>query len=144
MSDHLPYFISINTIKTHSKPSKYIYSGKYDEVSSDLLYQKIKSFEIYEKLNKDIIINPNINDDILDKLFACALNQIMPFKKIKNNKYKQKRSNWVTNGIIKSIQYRDKLYKSLKQTLYDTPSYFTLKQWNFKTMYSRSKIKFLP
>ena len=52
----------------------------------------------------------------------------MPYKKIKNNKYKQKRSNWVTNGIIKSIQYRDKLYKSSKQTLYNTPSYFTLKQ----------------
>ncbi len=40
----------------------------------------------------------------------------MPTKFVKYNKYKHKRSKWITSGIIKSIQYRVNLYKKLKTT----------------------------
>ena len=39
----------------------------------------------------------------------------MPFKYVKYNKHKHKETPWITNGIIKSIKYRDNLYKMLKQ-----------------------------
>ncbi len=35
----------------------------------------------------------------------------MPTKLIKYNKYKHKKFKWVTFGIIKSVQFRDNLYK---------------------------------
>ncbi len=35
---------------------------------------------------------------------------------MKYNKYKHKKSKWITSGIIKYIQYRDNLYKKLKTT----------------------------
>ncbi len=38
----------------------------------------------------------------------------MPCKLVKFDKYKHKKTNWITSGIIKSIQYRDNLYKKLK------------------------------
>ncbi len=40
----------------------------------------------------------------------------MPSKVVKFSKYKHKRFKWVTFGIIKSIAYRDNLYKKLKLT----------------------------
>ncbi len=38
----------------------------------------------------------------------------MPTKLIKYNKYKYKKSKWVTIGIIKSIPFRGNLYKKKK------------------------------
>ncbi len=35
----------------------------------------------------------------------------MPSKLVKFSKYKHKKSKWVTFEIIKSIEYRDNLYK---------------------------------
>ncbi len=40
----------------------------------------------------------------------------MPCKLVKFDKYKHKRTTWITSGIIKSIQYRDNLYKKLEMT----------------------------
>ncbi len=40
----------------------------------------------------------------------------MPSKTIKFNKRKHKKSKWITFGIIKSISYRDDMYKKLKMT----------------------------
>ena len=48
-------------------------------------------------------------------------------KTVKFNKYKHKRSPWITNGILRSLKFRDNLYKSLKCTMIDTPLYYTRK-----------------
>ena len=40
----------------------------------------------------------------------------MPTKLVKFNKYKHTKSMWITQGILRSIQCRDKLYKQLKLT----------------------------
>ncbi len=47
----------------------------------------------------------------------------MPTKSIKYNKYKHKKSKWVTFGIFKSIHFRDNVYKTLKMT---DPTYVDL------------------
>ena len=46
---------------------------------------------------------------------------------MKFNKYKHKRSPWITSGILRSIKFRDGLYKNLKCTNQDTPLYLTRK-----------------
>ena len=40
----------------------------------------------------------------------------MPSKMVKLKKYKHKKSSRITQGLLKSIRYRDKLYKQLKLT----------------------------
>ena len=47
-------------------------------------------------------------------------------KTVKFNKHKHQKSNWITKGIIKSISFRDNLYKQLKATPIDTDEYHTL------------------
>ena len=61
-----------------------------------------------------------------------TINKHMPIKFIMLNKYKVKKSDWITHGILRSIRYRDKLYKMLKLTSPDSPDYPHKKQ-NFLT-----------
>ncbi len=56
----------------------------------------------------------------------------MQCKVVKYNKYKHKKSKWITNGIIKSILYWDNLYKGLK--IADPNSIqFNIQKINFNT-----------
>ena len=68
-----------------------------------------------------------INDEILR-----AKNKHMPCKLVKFNKYKHKKSAWITLGLLKSIRYRDKLYKQLRLSNPNSLHYDTLKL-NLKT-----------
>ena len=56
----------------------------------------------------------------------------MPTKKVKINKHKHKISKWITQGIIRSITFRDKLYLKMKLSPKDTAEYTTIKI-NLKT-----------
>ena len=40
----------------------------------------------------------------------------MPFKFVKFNKYKHKDNEWIKAEVLRSIKYRDKLYKNLQNT----------------------------
>ena len=53
-------------------------------------------------------------------------------QKVKFNQHKHAKSDWITQGIIKSIQFRDNLYVKLKQTQTYTLTYITQKT-NLKT-----------
>ena len=59
----------------------------------------------------------------------------LPTKLVKFNKYKHKFSPWVTNSILRSIKYKDKLYKTLKSTEQNDPQY-QITKYNLK-IYSR-------
>ena len=56
----------------------------------------------------------------------------MPSKWVKFNKYKHKKSSWITQGLLKSIKYGDKLYKRLKLTDPNSANYDTI-NINLKT-----------
>ena len=57
-----------------------------------------------------------------------ALHRYLPIKIKKFNKYKHKKSNWITNGLLKSIKFKDNLYKSLKMLTPDSLDYLNKKQ----------------
>ena len=52
----------------------------------------------------------------------------LSYKLVKFNKYKHKGNKWITNGIIKSLKFRDKLYKEMRSLNTNSPSYATIKQ----------------
>ena len=56
----------------------------------------------------------------------------MPTKKVKINKHKHKKSKWITQGIIRSITFRDKLYLKMKLSPKDSAEYSVIKI-NLKT-----------
>ena len=52
----------------------------------------------------------------------------MPIRRVNFHKHKHNKSNWITSSIIKSIKYRDNLYKLVKGTPNDTMEYLNRRQ----------------
>ena len=94
--------------------------------------QEIKSEELYNKLSKSHSADINLNYGIIHDEIVRAKNKHMPCKLVKFNKYKHKKSTWITQGLLKSIRYRDKLYKQLRLSNPSSPHYNTL-SINLKT-----------
>ena len=82
---------------------------------------------IMSKMSQKLSSDPNINYDILENILKQAIEQFMPCIKVKYNRHKHKKTEWITSGLVKSIKYRDKLYKKLKQTSPNIPIYENLK-----------------
>ena len=131
MSDHLPYFYSIQTDSHFQKQTKkFIYSRNFNKDTFNEMYQYLNTIDFNSILKQEMMTDPNINYNILDNILVHAINNYMPLKKIKFNKHKHKRKkfNWITQGIIKSIQFRDNLYKNMKQAIPSTFEYLHFKQ----------------
>ena len=64
--------------------------------------------------------------------FSTLKEKYLPKRKVKFNKRKHRKNPWLTQGLLKSINAKDKLYKLLLQTFTDSPDYQQLKA-NVKT-----------
>ena len=60
-------------------------------------------------LNQNTNADINLNYDIIFNDIVRAKDMHMPTKLVKLNKYKHTKSMWIIQGILRSIQYRDKL-----------------------------------
>ena len=72
------------------------------------------SSDVYSKLDTKPNTDPNHNYNIIINEINQAKNKYMTSKLVKFNKYKHKMSTWITQGLLISIRYRDKLYKKTK------------------------------
>ena len=70
--------------------------------------------------------DPNSNYNTLSNDILRSKNKHMPSKWVKFNKYKHKKSYWITQGLLESIKYRDNLYKRLKLTDPKSANYDTI------------------
>ena len=94
--------------------------------------EELENINLPDKLNRNSFANPSKNYDIFIKLLAETKQRILPRKRVKFNKKKHKKFPWMTNGILKSINSKDKLYKRLVNTPVNSLQYNTIKT-NFNT-----------
>jgi endonuclease/exonuclease/phosphatase (EEP) superfamily protein YafD len=132
ISDHFPYFSCLNQNLSPCKPPKYKYIQSYNERSINNFIRDIENTDFLTYLNQDKDFNPDINYDTLEKLLIDKRNKFFPIKKVRVNKHKHKICPWITTGIIRSIKYRDKLYKKFKSCNSNHPEFNALKI-NLKT-----------
>ena len=131
ISDHLPYFLALDCLQL-PQHHKYI-----RVVSSDIdAYQHFQN-ELNENiqlqnLTKSTMGNPNIDYEQFNEIMQTLINKYFPTKLVRYNKYKHKKSPWVTAGILKSIRYKDNLYIKLKSTPHNSHLY-EQRLTNFKT-----------
>ena len=76
----------------------------------------LSSLNITYQLCYETRYNPNDLYNKLEHMITTAMDACMPRRRLKFNKYKHKKSSWISFGIINSIKFRDKLYKDLKKT----------------------------
>ena len=127
ISDHFPCFYCMKCDKKYPKSNTNIYSRNFNVTNINNFIYELASSNIMNKLNNEDTLDPNINYDILEKILTDALNKYIPLKKMKYNKYKTRKTGWITTGILKSIKFRDNLYRSMKQTNKNTLAFFNIK-----------------
>ena len=132
ISDHQPYFVVFDYLTLKKHKSKYVKTFR----STDSDWENFRNdFNATCSLNDFNISNncdPNENYNLLARCIKNSIDKCMPCKWVKFNKHKHKKSNWITQGIIRSISFRDRLYQRLRSTSSDSPLYNTLKT-NLKT-----------
>ena len=125
ISDHLPYFISLDNVNVSSNNSfpKYVQIKRRRAQDIANFRDEIANANICNKLDLSSVADSNKNYDILQQTIMLAINKHFPTKTVKYNKHKQKKSYWITKALINSIKYRDKLYNELKKTNPNTERY---------------------
>ena len=79
-----------------------------------------------------ICIDPNNNYELFAQLIKYAREKHIPRVEVRNQKKKHKRSKWLTNEILNSINTKDRLYKTLMQTDTDDVELFNRRKEEFK------------
>ena len=126
-SDHQPYFIVTNILTTRVPQPKYITIREQDDHCLAKVNTELINSNIMTKMDLDLRSDPNSNYKLLESEIINANSQFMAIKVVKFKKYKHKRNNWITHGIIKSIKYRDNLYKQVKMTNANSSQYDVLR-----------------
>ena len=128
MSDHCPYFLEIKTNTPKQDFIKYIFKQTQDPLSLQRFYNYVNNADILASFDTDPNADPNLNYNILEKVLSDAHSKYLSYRKVKFNKYKHKRNKWITSGLIRSIKFRDKLYRDLKRIPSDTIDHEITKQ----------------
>lgn len=133
LSDHQPYFTVLNSISFKDPPPLYVKEIKQDKDSINNFHQALSSSTCLNSLNKTLTQDPNINYNILHETIQNAKNIYLPEKIVRYNKYKHKKSKWITQSIIRSIKNRDSLYRELRNMDPNHELYET-KKTNLRTL----------
>ena len=96
--------------------SRYINVETEDDTSLNNFINELENLNIPAQLNSEPDANPNNNYKIFSKAVNSAKETHLPIKKTKFNRHKHKINKWITRGILKSINTKNKLYKQLVQT----------------------------
>ena len=109
-------------------PSRYVKQRVDTESARAAYIADLMNSNIISQLNQDPYCDPNVNYDILHKHITDLKDKHLPFKLVKFNKYKHKGNKWITNSVLKSLKYKDRLYKQLRSTDKSSNLYPYLKQ----------------
>ena len=127
ISDHFPCVVNFKILNKRSVTPKYIYKRSVTESSIEQYRAHLRNLNIHTHLNADLMTDPNGSYQTFENLMQNTYERHFPQKRVKFNKYQHKLSNWITTGILKSIEFRDNLYKRLKLCPIDSPEYETYK-----------------
>ena len=114
ISDHFPYLSIFDILKKTKHAPKFVKINRSDDNSFLAFHDEIKShFDTFE-MDPDLFCDPNINYQRFEEILLNAKSKHLSPKTVKFKKHKHKLSQWMTNGILNSIKYRDKMFLKLK------------------------------
>lgn len=114
ISDHFPTVLITRTkIKQNLSNDKIpTYKRNYSNNNVNHLKEKLSKINWCQTLE-----NKNANDDYtkFNNTLIKLVDECIPLKKYKANRKKEPVSPWITKGLLKSINQKNKLYKKYKQ-----------------------------
>ena len=129
ISDHFPYFVSLCSpiSKNIDKPSRYVKHRIISQEAYIDIFTDLVNSDLISNLDRSPYGDPNRNYDALHKRIRELKEKHLPYKFVKFNKHRHKNSKWITQGVIKSIRYRDRLHREFKCSNRASPQHFQLK-----------------
>ena len=127
ISDHLPCVVNFNILRDFPRRPKYMILREQSDSCVERFKNELINLNLPSLLDKNMMVNPNMSYSLYEKSIGLCFNNCFPTKRVKVNKYKHKLSPWITLGIIKSIEFRDQLYKQLKSTPTESYEYDRIK-----------------
>ena len=123
ISDHLPCILSVSfKTKYEPRPKKVTIQNKDDKCFT-AFYADVANTDFLSLIKPDIHEDPTLNYDTFQNKINELISKHFPIKTIKFDKYKHKCSPWITNGILKSLKFRDKMYRERKSYDVNSPIY---------------------
>ena len=125
ISDHQGCFVSIKWVESQAAKSRFKTITSRSPNFLNLVKQDLLSLNFMNNMNESRDVNENFNT------FLGYLDEIITShtvtKRVRVHKHKHKKSPWITFGIIKSIKFRDNLFKKMKQAALGSNEFNTLK-----------------
>jgi len=131
ISDHLPIFTKI-PLKLKGERNRGSFTFVTNHNAESNFIDEIKETDFHDHIDTGPDANASVNYHILSSKLEIISRKHFSKRQIKIRHYKHKKSPWVTYEIIRSIRYKDKLYKKYKSTPTDSEYYITNKI-NFTT-----------
>ena len=132
ISDHQPVVLFVNDDQPPTK-AKYITVKSITNGAKERFRTSFHNKHVLDQLDDNIhVADPNQNYAILENALKETHCECFPERRVKFNSKKHKKNPWMTVGILKSINQRNKLYKKFKQTSINSISYVAK-----KTMFNR-------
>ena len=94
----------------------------------NIFCEGLSEIDISSLLNANLFTDPNIDYNKFEKIITKSYDKHFLEKYVKLNNYKHTLSNWITSGRLKSIEFRDKLYKRLKMCSSESVGYELLRR----------------
>ena len=82
-----------------------MHSQNYDAINRFI--NEINIADLSNKQDKSQTADPNVSNNIIMAKMAKANNKHMSSKLVKFNKYKHKKSKWITKGLLNAIRLLD-------------------------------------
>ena len=121
-------FTYVENFSYVKKSPKYIQLERHVDQSLNKFIDELKSSNICEQLQDHVDSNPQDNYELFHRLLQNAKDKHLPKKRVRYDKKQHKSSKWMTNGILKSINTKDRMYKKLlRAKISNSESYATLK-----------------
>ena len=122
-SDHQPYFISIEGDNSYIKQPKYIKVSNQSPENIKKFKNELISADILGNIDQNPKADPQINYDTMSSIIETKKDKCLPCKNIKFNSRKHKKNSWISHGILKSIKFRNELYKKMRKSDPNTIEY---------------------
>ena len=132
ISDHFPCIVKVNILRESKKPPKYIYVLAANNTAINNFRNDLSETDIASIISSDLTTDPNSEYAKFEQIIMAAYEKHFPEKQVKFNKHKHKLSDWITSVILKSIEFRDNLYRCLTKLSAHSPDYELVKS-NLKT-----------
>jgi len=115
ISDHQGYFISLKCQTTKKQCNRFVTITKRSENFEQDVRNELAGIDLVGVLSEDR--DPDENYNAFSNALTNAIQKFSSPKRIRVNNYNYKKTPWITSGIMRSIRYRDNLYKKYKKAV---------------------------